>query len=97
MVAKPVPDCNTMDFKGFLHLRSHEAIYQNQIIVKMPRPGILMKGAYKFVIPSESYLSAQNRSCVTKCGARCLLDRRRTQIETDKELIRSLTAETQST
>ncbi len=97
MGAKPVPDCNTMDFKGFLHLRSYEAMYLNQIFVKMPRFGILAKGAYKFVIPSESYLSAQNRSCVTKCGARCLLDCRRTQIETDKELIRSLTAETQST
>ena len=75
MVAKPVPDCNTMDFKGFLHLRSHEAIYQNQIIVKMPRPGILMKGAYKFVIPSVTCLPAQNRLCLTMYGINCLFDR----------------------
>jgi hypothetical protein len=38
-----------MDYKGFLRLRSNWGIYQNQNIVKMPRPGILVKGAYKFV------------------------------------------------
>lgn len=75
MGAKPVPDCNTMDFKGFLHLRSYEAMYLNQIFVKMPRFGILAKGAYKFVILSVICLPAQNRLCVTKYGVNCFFDR----------------------
>ena len=64
-----------MDFKGFLHLRSYEAMVLNQIFVKMPRLGILAKGAYKFVIPSVTYLPAQNRLCVTKYGVNCFFDR----------------------
>ncbi len=75
MGAKPVPDCNCMDFKGFLHLRSYEAMYLNQIFVKMPRFGILAKGAYKFVILSVICLPAQNRLCVSKYGVNCFLDR----------------------
>ena len=47
----------------------------NQIFVKMPRLGILAKGAYKFVIPSVTYLPAQNRLCVTKYGVNCFFDR----------------------